>query len=805
MLQFANLSAAGRKIVDSFVSGSIFSLANKKKQLVVSLYALLEDSNAEVLDCLESYSCNLNDSLPNDDIALLKKESKAVIRYCFEKNEPDMGYVPTSDNQPLMIPQSLLDLCGKIIDVDADDEVFLPYSSFAQFAFLNPDCKYDGFEINPETWALTQIYLYAFEISTNIKCSANISDALPEGKLYDLIFSFPPFMTGRDGRKVTDNFYHLATKSLKENGTMCCILPLSFCSASSGWFDLRKILLDYHNSYSAYVISLPRLLYPYSSVETCLFMLCKDGKGKVILVDATNDNFCAQHDAYGAKEFVLKPQSIIEAITTPDERYVWGGTARDLSDNLNLTPSRYLILQQIPSLQGNGSQSLANLIDVVDRERFEVPETGYKFIDVKAMSTNYLRSSIRGTEMETIALPKMTGARVRKIADNQSLLFAFRGKKAFVGKLEDFHDNDTVAVTGQILPFKVKKDSVVSEDYLLRCLLSKDVEQQMLMLNGSISENTQIEDFLSIRILVPSKDEQERLCKDDSRVSLSEADKKLLESAETFRRDIHMKKHAIGQTIFNLNNWWKLLLRANRESNGLLDENAVVGKIQKVSVKDVYGNIQQAIEQLQMQISKFDRGNGLVTENMSLTTFIEGYIEKHKSPIFQYEYDAASHHHSLPVDVEEIYDDKGQIIGMNIGKEVQDVTMENAVFAPEALTIIFDNIISNACCHGFTGREDNPDGNIVRIELTMDGTDYVISISNNGKPVSDDVTEDFVFTYNKSTQNGKSHYGIGGYEVKRLMQEFDGDAEFISQPESTFPVTYKLIFHNTGVVHFDWD
>jgi hypothetical protein len=70
-------------------------------------------------------------------------------------------------------------------------------------------------------------------------------------------------------------------------------------------------------------------------------------------------------------------------------------------------------------------------------------------------------------------------------------------------------------------------------------------------------------------------------------------------------------------------------------------------------------------------------------------------------------------------------------------------------------------------------------------------------------PVSQNVTPEYVFTYNRSTQNGKNHYGIGGYEVKHLMQEFDGDAEFISQPDVEFPVKYKLIFHNTGIVHID--
>ena len=213
----------------------------------------------------------------------------------------------------------------------------------------------------------------------------------------------------------------------------------------------------------------------------------------------------------------------------------------------------------------------------------------------------------------------------------------------------------------------------------------------------------------------------------------------------------------------------------------------------------------QIIGQLQQQISKFDRGNGLVPENISLTDFIEDYIEKHKSPLFRFDYDAASHYHIIDnIGAEEVYDEKGNIIGFTGGK-TEECTFEYAVFPPEALTIIFDNIVSNACCHGFDGREDEPNRNIIKIELSTEGTDHIISISNNGKPVSEIVTEDYVFTYNSSTQNGKNHFGIGGYEVKRLMKEFDGDAEFISRPEDRFPVVYRLVFHNTNIQSIDID
>lgn len=800
MLQFKTISTTCRNIVEKFISGSIFSQKMKKKQLVASLYSLLDNSDAEIVNCLTSYVINLGEFLSTDEISLLKKESMAVFRYCHNR-KLDVGFTHLSDNHLMTIPQSLMDLCNEMLDTNKNSEVFLPYASAIQLAFSKQECKYEGFVPNSETWAFYQIYLYAYEINADIKCTAKMSDALTEGKQYNIIFSFSLFLKGRGEQSVIDNLYDLATKSLKDNGTMCCILPLNFCT-DGYWFAIRKILMDYRNQYSAAVISLPHLVFSYPSVNFCIFILHRDGQGNIMLVDATSDNFCAQHDVPGHKSYVLKPQSIIETIKSADEKHVWVGTINDLSDYLNLTPSRYLVEQQMPSLQRNGMKSLGELINLIDSEYIELPDAGCKYVDVKSMSTNYLRSDIIDSKIQTIS--PLQNARVSRLADNQSLLFAFRGRKALVGKLTDFTNNDIIAISRHILPFKIKENSPISEDYLLRCLLSKEVEQQMLMLNGSSSEKTQIDDFLSLRIYVPTLEEQDKICKEDSRVSLSEADRKLLESAETFRRDIHMKKHAIGQTVFNLNNWWKTLLRAREEGNGVVNDSAIIGRSQKIAVKEIYANIQQTLEQLQQQINKFDRGHGLTIGDIALTSFIEDYISKHKSPLFRFEYDADSHYGYKSKNGNIFYTRNiNKINNFNFTKEEHEVALEHAVFAPEALTIIFDNIVSNACSHGFVSSEEKADDNIIKIELYTQGKDHVIEISNNGKPVREDVTEEYVFTYNKSTQSGRYHYGIGGYEIKRLMQEFDGDAEFISRPSEDFSVTYKLIFHNIGIEEID--
>ena len=112
--------------------------------------------------------------------------------------------------------------------------------------------------------------------------------------------------------------------------------------------------------------------------------------------------------------------------------------------------------------------------------------------------------------------------------------------------------------------------------------------------------------------------------------------------------------------------------------------------------------------------------------------------------------------------------------------------------------MVLNNIISNACTHGFAGSEGV--NNKIRMDIKSDGTSYVLTVANNGAPLKKDFTQDDVFIYGQTSGNTNEHFGIGGYEIKKLMKEFDGDVEIISSPEAEYTVTYKLIFHKTNIL-----
>ena len=324
---------------------------------------------------------------------------------------------------------------------------------------------------------------------------------------------------------------------------------------------------------------------------------------------------------------------------------------------------------------------------------------------------------------------------------------------------------ESIAFEEDIVAFSIKSNAV-TKDYLLRELVKGYCSLQAIMLADRSGGNFVIdpEYFLDIKIAVPSLEEQERQCKEDARTNLKEADRKLLQTADEFNREVHMKKHAIGQTVFNLKNWWDMLRKARREGGGIVDDTAEIGKVHKIRVSEIYDNIQMAMEKLNTQMERFWIADNFTSGELSLTAFIREYVRNHQNTLFTYE--MAFPNGNIP----------------------------QVRFSRDALAMVFDNIVSNACSHGFDNQASAD--NIVRISIDTSNGRPCVVVANNGKPFHDKLTSEDVFTYGRSSKNGQKHYGIGGYEVWQIMRKFGGDAEFVSSSDEKFTVSYRLTFND---------
>lgn len=793
MTQFAELSVEAFKIVNKFLDKKegkeIFSQPDK--QLMVSLYSLLPCVNPKVLDILKEHIVTLNEYLTSEEISLLQNEYKAVVTYCYEYSDFNTARGFFGYSGHLHLPSSLVDLCLSVAKPETGKHVYLPYAGEGLFAAYCRGCEIDGFEEDPTAWAISQILATASNSSVAIE-SRNIDS--DQNKKYDYIFSFPPILVpGKWSRQADENIYHIITNQLTENGEFYAILPMSFCNGPR-WLKIRKILTDYNEKFSALVIALPPMLEPENRTPICFVSLYKDKRNLVVLANITGEEFFARQDTAGCKDYTLKVQSVLETIQKQDEKYVWVGDASDLVGSLNMAPSRYLYHQVLPvEKKGERYIKIKELIDIVPSFNVKKDSSIQPVIGMKELSFNYLNCNIRYKDLN-----KRQELYSNRAILEKALLVGFIGGKFKVGRLAEIENNQHVLLGLEVVPFKLKSN-LITEDFFLRQIMSEVSEKQGKALSsGSVIKRLREEDLLEIKILVPSLEKQDELCKEDTRKSLTESHRQKIEAYEDFRKDVHMKKHAIGQTLANLRNWWRLLDQVREDGNGIVNEKTVIGRMHKVSVKEIFENLDSAMSKLSIQLNKFDTGYGLKKESIALTEFIEKYIQDNKSPLFKYDYEPADHRSTE--DMPEI--DLGENQEVHFTGDIvlsKGDPLEYVKFPKDALTSIFNNIVSNACAHGFAGRED--DENIIKIEISNVGSDYIVSLSNNGKPLDARMNCNDITVYGNTSGDTRTHFGIGGYEIKRLMEEFGDEVEIVSEPEKEFTVTYKLIFHDTDIIY----
>lgn len=109
------------------------------------------------------------------------------------------------------------------------------------------------------------------------------------------------------------------------------------------------------------------------------------------------------------------------------------------------------------------------------------------------------------------------------------------------------------------------------------------------------------------------------------------------------------------------------------------------------------------------------------------------------------------------------------------------------IFASEtALTIMMDCLLDNANRHGF--HKTKSPGNKVKIHLDRttlgDENAVIISVGNNGKPMSKDFSiEDYITSGKFGTETGRS--GLGGSHVYKIVSSMDGTLDFISEKISS--------------------
>ena len=440
--------------------------------------------------------------------------------------------------------------------------------------------------------------------------------------------------------------------------------------------------------------------------------------------------------------------------------------------------------QFVPSLIANEGETIVRLSDLVDLYESEVEED----ISCYFLNRKYYIKNDLWENLEAVTMPQ-----ARRVPNDKFFLFrwdeyAYDFSCAYqsvdydgllidgdsstgVGHPYDYYTHDPVICTyPNSIIFKLKEAPVVPIDpyYLAKLLYSSrevyaQLEYYKLPYSDCILEK---EDFLSVVVAVPAMEEQQRILNLDRQKALAETKEEIKKNFDSYKQDIRMKKHALAQTLRVMKGWWMYLKMACEDGNGVIDDTATIGQLHPVAVKDIFVNIDHEMNMLFKQVYSFNMGDTMKVDVFDAKDFIQQYVNHH-DPMFEYQCE-------LP----------------------EKAT--NIRFPKEAFQIILDNISSNACSHGFKGREKEK--NIIRIIAEIKGLDLIIRVDNNGRPMPVGMTAEKVFTYGDTTEEGSDeHGGLGGYQIKDLMTKFGGEVELELNPEADFPVAYKLVFRDVNI------
>ena len=715
-------------------------LSPDTKSIYANLYRLNNSTTDKNIEFL--MSC-----LDEDEVDILGNEFKSIWNY-YLTIVPIAGIATSDDYQELL-------LCISVMP-DEKRKLVLDYSVvslFQSLAFLKDEVKEERVQDKELSDRLT-------ELVTSL-------NTLYSG--HDL--TFDTFMVSRRSSvsiSNIDSFVEFVGKNVNDNGTVF-VMDSPTELNTDVHLQFRKWAVD--SKFLHGVIEMDDL--PSYDAQTQVLVLKKR---------LTDSIFFARIDGPmdGSGPSVKEIKKVLDE-KNPDYYKVVSLEDFKAHNNRYYT---FIQRQFVPRVIANEGEAIVTLGDLVDLYESEVVED----VSCYFLNRKYYIITDLWENIEAVTMPQ-----ARRVPNDKFFLFrwdefAYDFSCAYQSKIDDgmFVDGDSstgverpydyytqdpiICTYPNSIIFKLKETPAVPIDpyYLAKLLFSsREVYAQLdgykLPYSDCVLEK---EDFLSILVAIPTMEEQQRIINLDRQKALADTKEEIQKNYEAYKQDIRMKKHALAQQLRVMKNWWQNLQTARKEGKGIVDDEATIGKLHPISVKEIYSQIDREMNMLFRQVNAFNLGDTMISEVFDAKEFVQQYVKQH-DPMFEYQYE-------MPQGA------------------------ANIRFPKDALQIIFDNIASNACSHGFKGREN--ESNIIRILMEIKGDDLIVRIGNNGNPMSPSMTAENVFTYGDTTEEGvENHGGLGGFQIKDLMLKFGNVVELELDENAEFPVVYKLVFRDVNI------
>lgn len=754
--------------------------------LISKIYSLAagKEADCRVIEILSPYEYIENVLTPEEEKLLsrnLKETFQAIASFNGMSSHPSEGFIQ---------PQEVTDFICKIADFPTNIEVYNPFSGANSYGITLKN-NVIGEEINPITWALGQIRLFANKANTrvNIKMDNSFISIDEPGK-YKAILSSPVYLKEK-GHEISDIVERLYDK-LEDGGKLVCIVSTGFLLQKDNHTrTIRERLLK--ERAVASVVMLPSNIFANSSVSQAVIILEKNkNRDNILFADASGYTRYAK-SVYRATTFDW--EQFLRDLEDEVEDYLERGCVIDNTTiGAPIDYSELMGSELIPSLyltpKPENGIALSKLVEEVPEFRGKDASADYFLTGSSIPAAMHRKPFVPNSKSEE---EKIANAKNKISVPKDAVLIALVSGNVRTVYTKDFTGN--VAFPGGFLKV-LKPKNGISAKYIAALISTKLVADQIKAQTQGLTIPRLNRLDLS-QILVPNhvtEEEREQLISEVLSSEMSELENDLQQALEKHKNDIRLTRHAMVQTWSAMQTNWEELEFFMENNGGHLHFDDVIGDINPISVKGLMNSIKHSFKTLSRQIDSLkpeyvDWGE---CEDIDPYIFIENFIESHKSVKYKFEnMGNTNDFHEDPW----VMDEKGEN------------GMEHSIFydkikAPRRKVIrIFENIIANAVSHGFI--DENRKDYCIMFDWKSTPEGILISIANNGEPLKNGVTEDKILSRGFTTSMGEIgqdsiiHTGLGGFEIKELMEGL-GKIKIISQPHEEFPVIYELLFTETN-------
>ncbi len=676
-------------------------------------------------------------------------------------------------------------IVNRVMSVNEGDSMYIPKEIFDNAHPINCVEKkgkycFDEYTIRKP---LNFYVLYLLANKVNVTFDMTAGDMLASDLCFDKMFLLSGETMDINFNGVSKCFDHLT-----DNGSIIFET-----------FGINDDITDEYKEFKDSIVRNNYLKEVISLVSSTYWVLSK--------VNTSIDFFFVSGDYmlnYPSNEDVLKMYWNREAKFS--KTILYNELVLDINGYYNVLAQKYV--HNFDTSKIGSDENIYKITDFVSIEHIKSEEVTGDFVLASAFVDNYLNCGLKRKDIEMRSkLGYLVPSNCIIIARS---LLGFRFVE--VGNIDG-----TLYAPKNTSCIKFKDNNVVTKEYLLKSLRTKFVTSQY----GAYGLKS-IFPMEDLWVALPDIKKQMEVISEESKKWARKAEAERQKSFEEYKLDIRMKKHSLGQTLADMNNWLNVLMKNKKD--GILDDKEMVGKTRPISIANVFEKIQNDMAIMFQKVDAFTLGDEMEKESFEIVPFIEDFIAKHESPIFKFQFEPNNRKKLLKC----LYVD----------------------FSKDALRIILENIISNAVSHGFDKENGN---NIVKFELVESVYDAVgynykgrkcvyedkdiipvkhylsLIVSNNGKPLANGMTQEKMVRWGETTNS--SHSGIGAFQIKGLWEKFSkdkkdksnipgsdsfceengienipeipifsnpnenvSDFEIVSTPEDEFKVSYKFTF-----------